>query len=100
MVPLLAATSAVSAVSSLASDAVAAWKDLTASRSASKPSAQGANPGLSADGSAPGGFSALLAAQGVDMTGAGAAGRPGALQGGGQHGAAGCGGHHHVDRTA
>lgn len=94
MVPLLAATSAVSAVSSLASDAVAAWKDLTASRSASKPSAQGANLGLGADGSAPGGFSALLAAQGVDMTGAGA------LQGGGQHGAAGCGGHHHVDRTA
>lgn len=107
MVPLLAATSAVSAVSSLAGDAVAAWKDLTASRSASKPSAQAGNPGLGADGSAPGGFSALLSAQGVDMTGAGAgaasagaAGHPSALQGGVQHGAAHRGGHHHVDKTA
>lgn len=100
MVPLLAATSAISAVSSLASDAVAAWKDLTASRSASKPSAQGANLGLGADSSAPGGFSALLSAQGVDMTGASTARDPAALQGAGQHGTGHRGGHHHVDRTA
>jgi hypothetical protein len=100
MVPLLAATSAVSAVSSIANDAVAAWQDLTASRSASKSSTPGANASSGTGGSASDSFSALLSAQGVDLKGASTARDPAALQGTGQHGTGHHGGHHHVDRTA
>ena len=96
MVPLLAATSAVSAVSSIANDALAAWQDLSASRSTSKPSTPAANASSATGGSAAESFSALLSAQGVDLKGASTARDPAALQGAGQHST----GHHHVDRTA
>lgn len=100
MVPLLAATSAVSAVSSIANDAVAAWRDLAASKSASKPSTPAANASPATGGSAAESFSDLLSAQGVDLKGASTARDPAASQSAGQHGTSHHDGRHHVDRTA
>ena len=99
MIPLLAATSAVSAVSSVAESAVTVWQDLMASRSASKLATQGANPGQGAAGSASDSFSALLSAQGVGEKNTGSAGQAGALQDAGQHGTGHHGGHHHLDHS-
>ena len=98
MVPLLAATSAVSAVSDVAESAVTAWQDMVASRSNSKAAAQGVSQG--AGGPAADSFSALLSAQGVGAASAGGASQAGALQGAGLHGMGHHDGHRHLDRSA